>query len=34
VLGSSVNGAALAGDMLILVGQSGNRAAFWFNEAP
>lgn len=33
-LGSSVNGAVTDGDMLILVGHSGNRAAFWFNEAP
>jgi hypothetical protein len=29
-----VNGAAADGDLLIVVGQSGTKAAFWFNEAP
>ncbi len=32
--GSSVSGALVQNEMLILIGQSGNRAAFWFNEAP
>lgn len=34
VLGSSVNDAVVNGAMLILVGESGSEAAFWFNEAP
>jgi hypothetical protein len=34
VLGSSVNDAIADGEMLILVGESGLQAAFWFNEAP
>ena len=32
--GASVNGAVADGDALILAGLSGNRAMFWFNEAP
>ena len=30
----TVNGAVTNGELLILVGQSADRAAFWFNEAP
>jgi hypothetical protein len=33
-LGSSVHDAIANGDMLILIGQSNDRAAFWYSEAP
>jgi hypothetical protein len=32
--GTSISGAIAEGDLLVLVGHSGSRAMFWFNEAP